>query len=196
MQCPQNALNWVLSLQALITGSFSMVYQSMAMGCFPRFRVHHTSEDVGGQVYIPEVSPDRVQECTAQCWWCELWVVHTRMQHLSAEVLSSSLVECERIYLYLYHHSSFKAVRRCLQKLVHLLAAPCNTCPRRTYCKHSFTFCLLFVTTNSLRCKLRVCTGRVPRKGLFVIVQVTGLTCDPLLETSLCNTSSRGGMFW
>jgi K+ transporter len=43
-------------LQALITGAFSMVYQSMAMGCFPRFRVQHTSEEVGGQIFIPEVS--------------------------------------------------------------------------------------------------------------------------------------------
>lgn len=42
-------------LQALITGAFSMVYQSMAMGCFPRFKVHHTSEEVGGQIFIPEV---------------------------------------------------------------------------------------------------------------------------------------------
>jgi K+ transporter len=32
-----------------------MVYQSMAMGCFPRFRVQHTSEEVGGQIFIPEV---------------------------------------------------------------------------------------------------------------------------------------------
>lgn len=44
-----------LFVQALITGAFSMVYQSMAMGCFPRFRVHHTSEEVGGQIFIPEV---------------------------------------------------------------------------------------------------------------------------------------------
>jgi len=44
-----------LFMQALITGAFSMVYQSMAMGCFPRFRVHHTSEEVGGQIFIPEV---------------------------------------------------------------------------------------------------------------------------------------------
>lgn len=42
-------------LQALITGAFSMVHQCMAMGCFPRLKVHHTSEDIGGQIFIPEV---------------------------------------------------------------------------------------------------------------------------------------------
>jgi hypothetical protein len=42
-------------LQALITGAYSMVHQGMAMGCFPRFRVHHTSDTVGGQIYISEV---------------------------------------------------------------------------------------------------------------------------------------------
>lgn len=50
--------------QALITGAFSIVHQSMAMGCFPRFRIHHTSDSVGGQIYISEASP-----CTlARAW--------------------------------------------------------------------------------------------------------------------------------
>jgi K+ transporter len=38
--------------QALITGSFSIVSQSMAMGCFPRLHVKHTNAKVGGQIYI------------------------------------------------------------------------------------------------------------------------------------------------
>jgi K+ transporter len=38
--------------KALITGSFSIISQSMAMGCFPRLHVKHTSAKVGGQIYI------------------------------------------------------------------------------------------------------------------------------------------------
>lgn len=42
--------------QALITGSFSIVWQSMALGCFPRLRVKHTSDKVGGQIYIAAIN--------------------------------------------------------------------------------------------------------------------------------------------
>lgn len=31
-------------LQAMISGAFSIVRQAMAMGCFPRLRVLHTSK--------------------------------------------------------------------------------------------------------------------------------------------------------
>ncbi|GAQ87155.1 Potassium transporter family protein [Klebsormidium nitens] len=42
--------------QAMISGAFSIVKQSMALGCFPRLRVFNTSDRVTGQVYIPEVN--------------------------------------------------------------------------------------------------------------------------------------------
>lgn len=42
--------------QALITGAFSIVWQSMALGCFPRLRVKHTSHKVGGQIYIAAIN--------------------------------------------------------------------------------------------------------------------------------------------
>lgn len=37
----------------MITGSFSLVSQSMAMGCFPRLHIQHTSDRLGGQIFIP-----------------------------------------------------------------------------------------------------------------------------------------------
>ncbi|RWW38736.1 hypothetical protein BHE74_00056020 [Ensete ventricosum] len=43
-------------LQAMISATFAIVKQSMALGCFPRVRVVHTSHKHGGQVYIPEIN--------------------------------------------------------------------------------------------------------------------------------------------
>ena len=40
----------------MITGTFSIVRQSIALGCFPRVTVRHTSAGVEGQVYLPEVN--------------------------------------------------------------------------------------------------------------------------------------------
>eukprot|EP00850_Spirogloea_muscicola_P011889 SM000075S21978 [mRNA] locus=s75:423144:429027:+ [translate_table: standard] len=45
-----------IASQALITATFSLVSQSLALGCFPRVMVRHTSEKHSGQVYIPEVN--------------------------------------------------------------------------------------------------------------------------------------------
>lgn len=42
--------------QATITASFSIINQCLALGCFPRVQVIHTSETRHGQVYIPEVN--------------------------------------------------------------------------------------------------------------------------------------------
>jgi K+ transporter len=41
--------------QAIISGAFSIVKQSIALGCFPRVSVINTSKTVGGTIYIPEV---------------------------------------------------------------------------------------------------------------------------------------------
>lgn len=46
----------IVASQAMISGTFSIVRQAMAMGCFPRLRVVHTSSRVQGQVYIPFVN--------------------------------------------------------------------------------------------------------------------------------------------
>jgi len=40
----------------MITGAFSIVRQSVNLGCFPRLAIKHTSEKFGGQIYIPAVN--------------------------------------------------------------------------------------------------------------------------------------------
>ncbi|CAM8956418.1 unnamed protein product [Rhodiola kirilowii] len=46
----------VIASQAMISGTFSIVSQSLSLGCFPRVKVVHTSDKHQGQVYIPEVN--------------------------------------------------------------------------------------------------------------------------------------------
>ena len=42
--------------QATITASFSIINQCLALNCFPRAKVIHTSDKIHGQVYIPDVN--------------------------------------------------------------------------------------------------------------------------------------------
>ncbi|PPD83572.1 hypothetical protein GOBAR_DD19505 [Gossypium barbadense] len=42
--------------QATITACFSIVNQCLALGCFPRVKVVHTSDKIHGQVYIPDLN--------------------------------------------------------------------------------------------------------------------------------------------
>lgn len=46
----------IIASQAMISGTFSIVQQSLSLGCFPRVKVVHTSAKYEGQVYIPEVN--------------------------------------------------------------------------------------------------------------------------------------------
>ncbi|KAJ0054567.1 hypothetical protein Pint_01025 [Pistacia integerrima] len=46
----------IIASQAMISGSFSIIQQSLALGCFPRVKIVHTSTKYEGQVYIPEVN--------------------------------------------------------------------------------------------------------------------------------------------
>ncbi|VVA28123.1 PREDICTED: potassium transporter [Prunus dulcis] len=46
----------IIASQALITGTFSIISQSLSMGCFPRVKIVHTSAKNEGQVYIPEIN--------------------------------------------------------------------------------------------------------------------------------------------
>ncbi|KAJ3679083.1 hypothetical protein LUZ60_017094 [Juncus effusus] len=46
----------VVGSQAIITGTFSIIKQCTAMGCFPRVKIIHTSDKVHGQIYIPEIN--------------------------------------------------------------------------------------------------------------------------------------------
>lgn len=46
----------IVASQALISATFSIIKQSMALGCFPRVNIVHTSQDSEGQIYSPEVN--------------------------------------------------------------------------------------------------------------------------------------------
>jgi KUP system potassium uptake protein len=43
----------VIASQALISGVFSLVYQSIRIGYFPRITIRHTSRQAMGQIYVP-----------------------------------------------------------------------------------------------------------------------------------------------
>lgn len=46
----------IVASQALISATFSIIKQSMALGCFPRVKIVHTSQESEGQIYSPEVN--------------------------------------------------------------------------------------------------------------------------------------------
>ncbi|KAJ7943620.1 Potassium transporter [Quillaja saponaria] len=46
----------MIASQAMISATFSCVKQSMALGCFPRLKIVHTSRKQMGQIYIPVIN--------------------------------------------------------------------------------------------------------------------------------------------
>jgi len=46
----------IIASQALISASFSLTHQAVQLGYLPRFTIEHTSEEMAGQIYIPEVN--------------------------------------------------------------------------------------------------------------------------------------------
>ncbi|XP_026402313.1 putative potassium transporter 12 [Papaver somniferum] len=46
----------MIASQAMISATFSCVKQSMALGCFPRVKIVHTSRKFMGQIYIPVIN--------------------------------------------------------------------------------------------------------------------------------------------
>ncbi|KAG6700154.1 hypothetical protein I3842_08G098500 [Carya illinoinensis] len=46
----------IIASQAMISGTFSIIQQSLSLGCFPRVKIVHTSAKYKGQVYIPEIN--------------------------------------------------------------------------------------------------------------------------------------------
>ncbi|EYU46097.1 hypothetical protein ABFS82_04G073800 [Erythranthe guttata] len=46
----------IIASQSLISATFSIVQQSLSLGCFPRVKVVHTSTKYPGQVYVPEIN--------------------------------------------------------------------------------------------------------------------------------------------
>ncbi|KAK4779971.1 hypothetical protein SAY87_016077 [Trapa incisa] len=49
-------LSAMIASQAMISATFSCVKQSMALGCFPRLKIVHTSRRLMGQIYIPVIN--------------------------------------------------------------------------------------------------------------------------------------------
>ncbi|GMH26920.1 hypothetical protein Nepgr_028763 [Nepenthes gracilis] len=58
-------LSSVVGSQAIISGTFSIINPSQSLGCFPRVKVVHTSEQIHGQVYIPEINWILMTLCVA-----------------------------------------------------------------------------------------------------------------------------------
>lgn len=45
-----------IASQATISASYSIIKQALALGCFPRVKVVHTSKKFLGQIYIPDIN--------------------------------------------------------------------------------------------------------------------------------------------
>lgn len=75
LQCFVEKLRWpvlviailaaVVGSQAIITGTFSIIKQCSALGCFPRVKIVHTSSKIHGQIYIPEINWTLMLLCLA-----------------------------------------------------------------------------------------------------------------------------------
>ncbi|KAL5983849.1 hypothetical protein ACLOJK_017945 [Asimina triloba] len=55
----------IIASQAMISGTFSIIQQSLALGCFPLVKIVHTSSKYEGQVYIPEINYILMIACVA-----------------------------------------------------------------------------------------------------------------------------------
>lgn len=51
-----SALTLCMLFQAMITAAFSIIRQSMSLGCFPRLKIIQTNQRIKGQIYIPEIN--------------------------------------------------------------------------------------------------------------------------------------------
>ncbi|CAM8894399.1 unnamed protein product [Rhodiola kirilowii] len=55
----------IIASQAMISATFSIIQHSLALGCFPRVKIVHTSAKFAGQVFIPEVNYLLMAACVA-----------------------------------------------------------------------------------------------------------------------------------
>lgn len=46
----------IVASQATICATFSLIKQAVALGCFPRVKVIHTSKNYPNQIYIPDIN--------------------------------------------------------------------------------------------------------------------------------------------
>lgn len=55
----------IIASQAMITGVFSLTQQAVQLGFLPRLKIVHTSKDVRGQIYMPQVNYLLLVACIA-----------------------------------------------------------------------------------------------------------------------------------
>ncbi|TYI63637.1 hypothetical protein E1A91_D09G030600v1 [Gossypium mustelinum] len=55
----------VVGSQSIITGTFSIIKQCSALGCFPKIKIIHTSSKIHGQIYIPQINWTLMLLCLA-----------------------------------------------------------------------------------------------------------------------------------
>ncbi|KAF4384822.1 hypothetical protein G4B88_000218 [Cannabis sativa] len=55
----------IIASQAMISGTFSIIQQSLSLGCFPRVKIVHTSTKYVGQVFVPEANYLLMLACVA-----------------------------------------------------------------------------------------------------------------------------------
>src|SRR3989338_1695793 len=53
----------IIASQALITGSFSLTQQAIALGVFPRLKIVHTNPQIEGQIYMPFINWSLLAGC-------------------------------------------------------------------------------------------------------------------------------------
>ena len=58
----------VIASQALISGVFSLAYQGIRLGYFPRVTVGHTSREAMGQIYVPFMTRSSQRARSPWCW--------------------------------------------------------------------------------------------------------------------------------
>lgn len=46
----------IVASQAVISATFSIIKQCHALNCFPRVKIVHTSKQISGQIYVPEIN--------------------------------------------------------------------------------------------------------------------------------------------
>lgn len=55
----------IVASQAMISATFSIVKQSLSLGCFPRVNIKYTSSKHEGQIYCPEINYTIMVICIA-----------------------------------------------------------------------------------------------------------------------------------
>ena len=58
-------LSAIVASQAVITGTFSIIRQTAALGILPKLKIHHTDSFIEGQIFIPVINYTLMVLCIA-----------------------------------------------------------------------------------------------------------------------------------